>query len=433
MATSVRKTVTINRLAPGHPTSWDTWLRQANGSYSFLASGSGTSRGAVNGTYRYRDWWTYGGPGTWKSFRAANGYLPTQTFAEDFELFNNPGTVSTYFYLGGQYKVLMKSPDPVHMPRLSGYVGLETDFTNGVSQLSNLRLDAKQKCLSEARDLKVNVPVMLGEGRQTVRMLADTVRTLGSAYRNFRRGRFRQAAKELNLPFDLVTRRSKDAANHWLAYSYGWMPLLADAKGLLKLAEEGLFSTRGPRFSARGKAWSTKSFKVDFVGQGASNLPGGLTRCVGYNVTTARAGLLLEYHQNATGLTSVGLGTFDPLLAAWEWTPFSFVFDWFIDIGSYLENLSTLQDVSVLAGYESHLEEIFFTSTMESPGTSGWTVPTLPKGFATWRSYRRYNWLGSVSLRTPLWDGFNARRLTTTASLWRQRTRGDRVPGRYRP
>lgn len=433
MATSKLKQKTENRLSPGTPTSWDTWIRGALGTYSYLASGSGTNS-RPNGSHRVRQWWTYGGPGTWKSFRAANGYLPTQGYSDDFEFFNNPGTVSTYYYLSGQYRVDMKTTDPVYIERLSGYVGSENDYCFGTSLLSALRTDAKQQALSKARDLKVNVPVMLGEGRQTVNMLADTARTLGRAYRSFRRGRFRQAADQLGIPFSSVTDKGRGAANHWLAYSYGWMPLLSDAKGLLKLAEKGLLdSDRGPRFSVRSSTQMTKNIDRTTEGQGAGNLPGGQTKHRGFNVATARAGLLLEYKPGASGLTSVGMGSFDPLLMAWELTPFSFVFDWFIDVGSWLENLSTLQDVTVLAGFESHVEDIYFVSTMERPGTSGWTTPVKPRGFTTWRSYRRYNWLGSVSLRTPLWDGFNARRLTTTAALWRQRTRGDRVPGGYRP
>lgn len=419
------KSKTVDRSIGPQPTSWVTYQR-TGGSYVPIGSGSGTSR-PLKVNVLYRQWNTMAG---WKTYRATYGYLPTQNMTETQEFVDQSGLpVYSYFAYDGQYRVDMKSRDPLHVPALSGSLGFRPKW-HTTSELSALREDAKQKCLSQARDMKVNVPVMLGEGRQTVRMLADTVRTLGRAYRNFRRGRFRQAAKELG-----IAEPGKGSANHWLAYNYGWMPLLSDAKGLVKLAEKGLIDPdRGPRFSVRGNAIDViPDWKEVISGQGASNLPGGQTTLRGTCVAHAKAGLLLEFKPGATGLASVGLGTFDPLLTAWELTPFSFVFDWFINVGGYLEALSTFSDVTPLAGFESHVEWNYGSATMDKPHTTGWIVGALPQVHFTWRSFKRFSWGGSVTLRTPLWDALNARRLTTVAALWRQRCRGDRVHGKYRP
>lgn len=432
MATSIYKTKTIGGVLPGLATKWRTYQRNAAGQYVFLAAGSGTSRPAgISQTIR--NWWTYGGPGTWKTFRAANGYLPTQGMTEAQEFVRPQGSISTYFCYGGSYKVEMLTSDPVYVPRLSGLSYFRPVFLT-TQEENSLMLDAKHKALSDARDMKVSVPVMFAEGRETVGMLAETVRRLGKAYRFFQTGQFQRAAKELNLPFDWLTRRSRTAASHWLEYALGWQPLLADAKGLLELAEEGLLdAARGPRFSSRGKALASHKWSMTTEGQGASNLPGGTTIISGLTVATARAGLLLEYKPGASGLVGVGLGTFDPLSALWEATPFSFVFDYFVDVGSYLEALSSLQDVTVLAGFESCAQVAFGQSVMHKPETNGWIAGQKPYSDFTWRLYRRLNWLGAVSLRTPLWDGLNARRVTTIGALFRQLCGGDRVPGRYRP
>lgn len=433
MATSILKTKIIDKSLGTVPTKWDTYQRNAAGQYVFLASGTGTGRKRGIDLLT-RSWWTYGGTGSWKTFRAANGYLPTQNMTESHDFVRQCDNISTYFCYGGSYRVNMKTVDPVYVPALSGLSYFAPVFlTKGVED-AGIMLDAKHKALSEARDMKVHLPVMFGEGRETVRLLADSVRRLGKAYRFFQTGRFRRAAKELNLPFDYLTRRSKTAASHWLEYSLGWMPLLADAKGLLELAEKGLLNPdRGPRFSVRGKSQTTHTWTTTTVGQGASNLPGGETKLTGQTVAVGRAGLLLEYKAGATGLNSVGLGTFDPISAAWEFIPFSFVFDYFIDVGSYLESLSSLQDVSVLAGFESSMQLAFGRAVMNKPETSGWIDGMKPYADFTWRLYRRKSWTGSVSLRSPLWDGLNARRITTMAALWRQLCGGDRVPGKYRP
>lgn len=432
MATSVFKTKTIGGVLPNVATKWHTYQKDGAGNYVFLGAGSGIGRPA--GIQRtIREWWTYGGPGTWKTFRAANGYLPTQGMTETQEFVRPSGSVSTYFCYGGTYRVDMSTSDPVFVPQLSGVQYFEPYFLTS-SQEESLMLDAKHKALSDARDQKVSVPVMFAEGRETVRMLAETVRRVGKAYRFFQTGQFHRAAKELNLPFDFVTRRSRTAASHWLEYALGWQPLLADAKGLLELAEEGLLDPeRGPRFSSKGTAQTSFKWSPTIVGQGSSNLPGGETKLQGLTVATARAGLLLEYKPGANGLVGVGLGNFDPLSTLWEVTPFSFVFDYFVDVGSYLEALSSLQDVIVKAGYVSCTQVAFGRSEMQKPQTDGWLECLKPYSDFTWRLYRRSEWLGNVSLRTPLWDGLNARRITTIGALFRQLCGGDRVPGRYRP
>jgi hypothetical protein len=420
------KTKTVDRSIGTQPTKWDTYQKNVSGQYVYLASGTGNSR-ALRYDVLQRNWYTFPG---WKTFRANNGYLPTQNMTETREYADHSGlALFTYFCYGGTYRVDMKTKDPIYTPRLSGTIGFKPHWHSS-AELTALRNEAKQKCLSRARDMKVNVSVMLGEGRQTVRMLADTARTLGRAYRNFRRGRFRQAAKELG-----ISEPSKGSANHWLAYNYGWMPLLADAKGLISLAEKGLTDpARGPRFKVTGKATSQiPNWKTTTLGQGSAVLPGGETVQQGSTDCVARAGLLLEFTSSYSGMQSLGLGVYDPLLTAWELTPFSFVFDWFISVGDYLENLSTLQGVTVLAGFESHKERVEGSVTMLKPESNGWIVGELPKSKFLWQSYLRENWLGSVPLRKPLFDGLNARRLITSAALWRQRTRGDREFGKYRP
>lgn len=419
------KQKTVNRDSAAVPSSWDTYTKPT-GQYVYLASGSGTGRKPRRENYT-RSWTTFPG---WKAFRATNGYIPTQGCDELKELVIDSRAVSVYFYLGGTYRVNMKNIDPVYVPAPGGSVGFDSNGFYSSSELNDAVSDARQKCLAKARDMKVNISVMLGEGRQTVSMLAQTARTLGNAYRNFRRGRFRQAAKTLGIPTPSGT-----AANHWLAYNYGWRPLLSDAVGLLRLAEEGLITPgRGPRFSVSATSKLQKHTTTNIDGQGSAFLPGGKTILKSETVVKAKAALLLEFNKAHTGLSSVGLGRYDPLLTAWELTPFSFVFDWFVDVGGMLETLASLDGMTVLAGYSSTIESVHGTATMDIPGTGGWIDGVKPTAEYRWRSYKRVSWLGSaLSLRTPLWDGYNARRLITTAALWRQRCRGDRVPGKYRP
>jgi hypothetical protein len=421
------KTLTLNRSINSLPVKTDIY-QKVGGSYVFLSAYTGTSRMPLKDVLS-RQWDNFNAPPSWIAFKKANGYLPTQEITELREYWNQLDIpVVVYFYDGMAYRTENKTIDPLYIPAASGLVDSGTFGWFTSTQKGTLQIDCQQKTLDKARNMKVNVPVMLAEGRLTVRMLADTLQTLGRAYRNFRRGRFRQAAETLGIPTP-----SKTASNHWLAYQYGWMPLISDAKGLSHVAEKGLIDpARGPRFRVASETLMYQDF--DFTqNQGASFWTGGLTRYRGQDVVVAKTGLLLEFTPNASGFNSVGMGTFDPLLVAWELTPFSFVFDWFVDVGSYLENLSSLQDVTVLAGWTSYIEHHFGVATMERPSPSGKIDGLKPSASWSHRYYRRSPWSGQVSLRTPLWDALKARRITTLGALWRQRTRGDRVPGRYLP
>lgn len=434
MANSIYKGKVVDRTDSVYTTLWSTYVRQPNGSYTYLADGSGYSRAyGKKIDYTYRVWYTYGGEGTWREFRAKNGYLPTQYTNELKEFVEFSAAVPVYYAYGGAYRVDMKTSDSVFIHRLSG-ISWSPPYFKQLFELASMRDDAKQKVLSRIRDQKVHLPVMFAEGRETVRMIAERVQTLGKAYRYFQRGQFRRAAKELRLPYDFITRRSRTAASHWLEYSLGWMPVLQDVKGLIQLAEKGLLNPeRGPRFRATSSCYDKLDYSVMQNDQGASNLPYGQTSIKGSTYITVKAGLLVEYKPTASGLNSVGLGAFDPLTTAWELIPFSFVFDYFVDVGGYLESLSSLQDVVVLAGFESIIQQSLGRATMEKPQDSGWIDGLKPYADYSWRLYRRYNWLGNVSLRKPLIDGLNARRITTMAALWRQLTRGDRIVGNYRP
>jgi hypothetical protein len=369
--------------------------------------------------YKYRSWSTQLG---WKAFRAANGYLPTMPLRETQHAWIQPGPAlsinhpSANAYGGVRYAYDMFFND---MPTDTSPV-----FTN--AEITALKSEAQINALERARDMKVNIPVLFGEGRQTVKMIADTARQLGEAYRHFRRGRFRRAARSLNIDKPIGS-----AANHWLAYRYGWSPLISDVKGLAELAAQQLeLGGRPPRFTARGKSKLPVRKAVRVYAKGANEH-------TWQDETTyeGRAGLLLEVeYQGAALAAQTGFGVYDIALTAWELTPFSFVFDWFVQVGDWLASASALQGLTVKAGYSS--------ATCVTTGTSRlsklWSqyvlegiLPTTPYKL---RSYDRSSWTGGfVPIGEHVFDALNAKRVVDTAALWRQRCRGDRLPGQYRP
>lgn len=389
------------------------------------ASGVASGWSSAVGNYGERYW---DNTPNWKTFRATNGYLPTRHMTETWARF----TQMSYGRVRSNDGTWMVEQDSAitHLPMAyaPGYISY------GGAQSAAFVDPAKVKALAKARDMKVNVAVAFGEGRQTTRMIADAARKLGTAYSAFRKGNFKKAAKTLG-----IDKPSKSAANHWLEYSYGWKPLLSDVVGAAETAAQHLeLGGRPPRFGvSAGHSGGTRTTST----QGNFGSLDYVTYTQNRSHTweyRARAGLLLEVTYSESALAAqLGFGLTDPLLTAWELVPFSFVFDWFIDVGGWLESMSALQGFQVLNGFESFSQNCTTWTTLSDLKING--LPShAEQGMSIFKSeQRQYNrdpWYGALPpVQIHVADALNARRIVTSASLWRQRCSGDRKPGAYHP
>jgi hypothetical protein len=361
----------------------------------------------------------------YKTKRKTQGYLATQPYTHDTLW------VSGSLFQGTFRVANLSSPERVELDTGGLVVPASVDYCEAQSDANtsylSLIADAQYKVLSAARDMRVNLPVLFGEQRQTVKMIGDVANKLGRAYGAFRKGNFKRAAKHLGIdkPLDSL-------ANNWLAYKYGWKPLLSDAVGAA--------TTLYDYFEGNGK-WSGRQ-RIEREVKGPSGKQGSYVasnyHVQGWNDVSqwvrdpvvARAGLLLEIEYTSAALASqLGVGLTDPLLTAWELTPFSFVFDWFVDVGGWLEARSSLQGFKVLDGYMSWLTVYKGVSRLKY---ASWIYPVKncdPSWRFHVRRYRRERWTGSLtSVRMPLLDSLNADRIGTSAALWKQRLKGDRAP-----
>jgi len=403
---------------------------------AWVLDGSGTWGNAGGPTQNVRDyvaraWDTFPG---WKAYRASHGYLPTQTMTEDHWSHSQMALAAvTLLSDDGIYKVEM----PYFVNAVVDPCIIHPAVDQANAEYLDIQNQAKSKVLAKFRDMKVNAAVALGEGRQTVRMIADMARKLGTAYSAFRRRRFKKAADILG-----INKPVGSAANHWLEYSYGWSPLLSDCVGLAELAAQHLaLGGRPPRLHLESVKKSTITIPNTLA---AANQ--GSTFDVLYDVyiygnyyMTGSAGLLCELNYTTSALAAqLGFGLTDPLNTAYELIPFSFVFDWFIDVGQMLENMSSLQGWTPLVGFQSYKFDCQSTQTRSNIRIASTHVAHATHGILHFdvrrQFYGRSPWSGSPpSIRAPLWDGLKGRRIITAASLMKQRTSGDRAPGAYSP
>lgn len=213
--------------------------------------------------------------------------------------------------------------------------------TNGVPTMTaktKARIDTG--LLVKAGDRKINIGNNLGESRETLKMLCQSVRTLVRAYKAARKGNFYRVAKLLKQPRTWARKGSKSIAEGWLSYIYGWKPLMSDIYDSYKLLQEG-FKTKPQLLHV------TRNIGVfEEIRDYWPNAQSSYTRSEGH----ASGKMWFRIADSDINRLS-SLGLINPLEVAWEVLPFSFVVDWFVPVGSYLEALSARVGLTFVDGY----------------------------------------------------------------------------------
>jgi hypothetical protein len=125
---------------------------------------------------------------------------------------------------------------------------------------------------------------------------------------------------------------SKDVSSMWLEIQYGWRPLIQDVYESQKAYSALTDKTRLSRFI------SSRSHTYDVV-----SYPSGTWHSkVEQKIVLSKQVIYVAKEKLSTPRS---LGLADPRSVAWELIPFSFVADWFIPIGSYLDALACIPNL----------------------------------------------------------------------------------------
>jgi len=198
---------------------------------------------------------------------------------------------------------------------------------------SEARYKALNKLFTELKGEGANLANMLGERKQVVNSIVNVLNTIVYTVRDLKRGNLSSAIRRMGGD-PLTARKLKkvDIANQWLSLQYGWKPLLSDVYDLVN----GLHkreSTLPKTFRATGYqneiGKSTSGWTQDWKGV-----------FHGIRGTRAAHKFMIRAYPNLSLAEPAALGFTNPLTVAWEITPWSFVVDWFLPVGSYLEQLT---------------------------------------------------------------------------------------------
>lgn len=172
----------------------------------------------------------------------------------------------------------------------------------------------------------LDISVALGELGSTARMIRSCltfdgfVRRLDGLYRSERRRMRVQGSAYLKRPADV-----------WLEYTYGWKPLISD---IYSAADESV------RYSLNRLQRVSASY-VERLSDGAfySSVPNRRYPFKRTGVKGVKLGLVLDVPSSRFDIAR--WTSLNPASIAWELMPYSFVVDWFYDIGGALRSFET--------------------------------------------------------------------------------------------
>ncbi|UUW21172.1 MAG: maturation protein [Sanya fiers-like virus 3] len=150
-------------------------------------------------------------------------------------------------------------------------------------------------------------------------------------------------ARRINRSFRKPT--AKDPANLLLEVQFGWMPLVSDVESAIETLQKEF----PPEF-LKGSAHSTKMENwVEFGTQKTRTVVTHVT--VGSRYRVKNPNLLLANELGFVNLASL----------AWQAAPFSFLVDWVLPIGRFLNSLSDLAGIEVIDGWWSYKTQVEYS------------------------------------------------------------------------
>lgn len=251
------------------------------------------------------------------------------------------------------------------------------------------------------RNVHANYGEALTEVGKTCNMVLNRAKQVGRAVIALKKGKLSEVSSILGfrkgskLEKDVArrARHARTAADAWLEYRYGWLPLYSDIYGTMTSTWDMFHNPNRPKvIRARTRypgnpgvfidAPTFTQDNVDGAVHGVSNTGSGLS-FGGCNWTVRRTirvsraiarGAMIQVESDSANHGSM-LGLTNPIGLAWELLPLSFVADWFINVGDCLNQFSTLVGKRYIVGYETFTKRWDVTSSMHS------LQNTLPDSF----------------------------------------------------
>jgi len=258
--------------------------------------------------------------------------------------------------------------------------------------LDGVLADVCTQAMSRANEADFDFLTFLAELKETNRLLASNLKQLGDhAIRTAKWARGRVSSARKRGGTRITPRGIYELFSHrWLETRYGWLPLIwssADAINAYKNYEKEHVIQEG---------------RASFVQSLVSSTTANISQANGYRTDqyivtgtrTYRGFAATEFDLGI--LKSVGV---NPALTAWELVPYSFVLDWVVDIGGWIQAYVPQPGIDVVGRCGSIKEDYTATTYWTSVWNAGGQAGTLSGGYnrKVVRTYQRVPGFSGVS------------------------------------
>lgn len=240
-------------------------------------------------------------------------------------------------------------------------------------EIASLRIEVAAKALANVSAPVWTGLVNLGELKETLAMMRRPLTGLVNLVKNFKRNR-----KSLTLQsFGTAARAS------WMEGRYGWRPFLYDLDNLAQALLVPLVfdrETSRARIQQTSRGSSVKDYEK-------WSIKGPVTY-EAERLITCRAGVLYQYDLTMSAARRLGIRWEDIPAALFDLTPYSFVEEWFSNLGDLVRALTPKVGVNELARWNTLEVKRSTKATYGSgfsvvSGVPGWALTRSPAGSHT--------------------------------------------------
>lgn len=227
--------------------------------------------------------------------------------------------------------------------KTEGSYWFEADRTVSLPPVDpDLVIQVGNQAIADARAAAFDALTFMAEAGQTVALLAQTYRRFNRLTSVIAREAVR-AAKNPRQYHRMFSRL-------WLEGRFGWLPMVYDAEDLLK----AILSQVKPGDIVRGR--SRLETTLDLSNVYVTPQAGGTSQKVYTDTLKGTRTYRGKAYAEVTDSSQAKFG-FDPLVTTWEKIPYSFVVDYFIDIGTFVQAVTPFSGANLLGAMTSIKDE----------------------------------------------------------------------------
>lgn len=288
-----------------------------------------------------------GGGAGWQRYDPVSATITGNAYRDDYQ-----------YYIGNGVVPGLNSITTASFPLC------RADWASEVIDHVPLKALASTQALSRIKKPDVEAIVFVAELQKTLDTLRNPLGAITQYVRKYGNG--------LKHPKVRGSREAKAIANQYLGVYYGILPVMNDVDGILKALERQI----RPRYTARGEAVAerNRTMRTTTVDNGLDVFTYQDT-C--YEKVYVRAGSLYGIVGDSHA-RYVGAGFGNIPSALWELTPYSFVADWVLNLGEFIQAITPMLDVVRYAEWHAVQHTVTWRRGIVShtikPGIPSWQI-----------------------------------------------------------